>query len=169
MSTVTTPSISVPQWQLERCRRLHRICRNIEGRIQRGQSLRKSVRWFTWYWASRFYRCDKTSPAKFCAQTLLRIYYQWRDNGKSPDAIALRYRGTRPKLSPDALQRFLNAAIVGDARSFKAAWQRMDPRTGTPSAYHHALPPRIRRQLVQLFHHRRSAQRLANRLARQRL
>lgn len=153
-----TPASRSSAWQRERAARLHRICGCIEGRIKRGQTLAKAVRWFAWYWSERFYKCDRARPIRFGAKSIVRLFYRWKDGGKSPSALALRYRSGRPSLNSADLARFLKVCLLPEVSSFHAAHAKLQAPAGRADAYRHAAGTGLRESLGAVFAGRRSVQ-----------
>lgn len=151
-------------WQRERAKILHRICSRIAARVALGQQLRSAVTYFAWACAHRVYRCEPSRRLHLSRQTVLRAYYHWRANGKTPAAFALRYRPSRAKLSQAQLSSFLRACVSLEVCSYAAAYRRCGEFLVTESAYHHALSWRVRKHITALFAQRRRCHR-AKRLA----
>jgi hypothetical protein len=155
---------AVPKWEIERARRVHRICRCIEGRHARGQSLHRAVRWFAWYWRGRHYNSDPARPMRLGAQTIRRLLYQWRAGGRTPEAVALQWHRGAQKLAAGAV---LDLARIGQApgiRTFQAAYDQLPSPIVSASAFYYAMPAEVRKPLLALFAARRrveSCQRLA--------
>src|SRR5579884_629334 len=104
------PGISL--WQIERARRLHKVCIGIEKSIRKGHTLRRAMRWSLRTARNQgFYRADASRRIRVSRGTLLRLYYQWKRNGRCQQAFALRYRTPHKfDLSPSQLREFINVA-----------------------------------------------------------
>jgi hypothetical protein len=146
---------------------LDRICRCIEGRRAKGQSLHKALLWFSWYWKDR---CYKTSPAqriRFGYGTLRRIYYTWRAAGGNAEALQLRYWGnSKDRLGIDAIMRMAEQCLVPGVRSLSAAHRQISPTKRTHHAYRHAMPARLRKGVAHLHEARRQAEKMERRVRR---
>ncbi|HWC59401.1 MAG TPA: hypothetical protein VHC44_06875 [Verrucomicrobiae bacterium] len=153
-------------WQLERAKRLHRICRCIEGRVSRGEKLRKAFTWFVWRWNGRPFRCDPVRKLKLKKQTLRDWYYIWKKNGRNEAALTLKYRSSRPQRDRTKVTEFLRICVESNCDSFHSAHALMKDSSVTDSAYYHALPPRLAKQVNELFTHRRRVRFAHRRLAR---
>lgn len=153
-------------WQFERAKRLHRICQCIEGRVSRGGKLRHALTWFVWRWNGRAFRCDPSRKFRLKKQTLRDWYYAWRKNGRKEAAVMLKYRASRPKRARAQVEEFLRICVESNCDSFHAAHALMKDSSVTDSAYYHALPPRIAKQVNELFTHRRRVRFAHRRLAR---
>jgi hypothetical protein len=162
----STPADYLPSWQLERARRLHRICRCIEGRVNRGGKLRLAFTWFVWRWDGRPFRCEPARKWKLKKETLRAWYYTWRNNGKNEAAVMLKYRATRPKRERAKVAEFLRICVDSNCDSFWSAHRLLKDNAVTESAYYHALPERISKLVVELFTHRRRVRFAHRRLAR---
>lgn len=145
-------AVSFPSpWQTERTRRVHRICGCIERRLARGQTLEQSVAYFVWYHAHSVYHCDPARPFRLSRKTLVRLFYQWKKGGRTPQAIALHYRPARAKLSQPKLSRFVQSCLASGTGSYRAAFTRLKKPAATVSAYQKALPRSARAALTELF------------------
>jgi hypothetical protein len=154
----------IPAWQVERSRRLHRICKSIAARRAKGQKFKRAVYWFARYYRNRTYRTEPGRPARFTASSLRRWFYQWQKSGRTADALLLRYRSGRPKLSHEVTKRFIRAALLPNTTSFREAHGRMLPPIGSPSAFSHALGIREGKLVVKLFFLRRWVRRTERKL-----
>lgn len=74
-----------------------------------GVSVRKAVKFFTWFWRDRSYRTAPHIKAKFGQATLVALYYRWRRHGKSPNCFALHYAARLAPLRPKQMRRFMGA------------------------------------------------------------
>lgn len=150
-------------WQRERARRLHFIFLRIERRRAAGQSLRRAVRWFAWYWKDRTYKCDPHRAMRFSSNTLVRLFYRWQNGGRTPEALVLHYRSGRSKLGPAKLTQMARACATPGVRSFLEAWRQIPNAPATHSAFRHAMPAQLRTILVELCDARRRVEYLERR------
>jgi|SRR5579862_1636767 len=139
---------------IERARRLHRICGCIARRMERGQTQHKALTWFAWFYRNRFYKCDPSKKLRFKYKTLMGAYYQWKRGGRSPEALTLRYANSRPKIRSAHLRRFIASCLRPDCRYFTAAHRNLSAPVATSCAYYRALSPRLRKAFRNLFRHR---------------
>jgi hypothetical protein len=100
--------LSLPGWQRERARRLHSICQRIEGRVQRGEAVRRAVRLFSWR-----NRPLQRKSWRLSRGRLRTLFYQWRRN-PTPAAFQLHYKPGRavPRALIDDVLRRCQAADV---------------------------------------------------------
>lgn len=107
--TVAAPVRSRPghDWQTERARILHRICKGIARRIEAGQTLTKSVRWFSWYHRRRQYRMAPRKRRRLSRGTLVRLWYRWKAN-PSPGAFKLNFKSGLPPIPSALIREFLS-------------------------------------------------------------
>jgi hypothetical protein len=78
-------------WQRERAKRLHRIFTNVERRLAGGLTIRRAFKHPSWFNRQRFYRCDPSKRRLFCVDTLIQNFYRWRKNGRTAEALTLKY------------------------------------------------------------------------------
>ncbi len=145
----------VSAWHLERARKVNLICGCIARRMARGQTLESAVTYFVWAHAYSFYRCEPSRPFRLSRKTLVRLFYQWKNGGRTPQALTLRYRPARAKLSETKLARFVNACLQPAICSYAAAHKRTRVSQPGLSAFQKALPAPIRAAISKLFYQRR--------------
>ncbi|MEO5804102.1 MAG: hypothetical protein ABIR24_11295 [Verrucomicrobiota bacterium] len=93
------PKISKHNWLAERGRILLRLCRCLESRIQRGQSLRIAARKLIRKWNGRAYRVEPKRRIRLSALSLVAHYKKWlRDS--TAQAFELNYRGPTARKVP---------------------------------------------------------------------
>lgn len=89
--------LSLPAWQREEACRFHQICQGIQKRIDRGESLRRAVAYFTaLYRSGRHMKSEPNRLFQFGRSTLQRKYAAWKDDPR-PEALARRYRTHWPR------------------------------------------------------------------------
>jgi hypothetical protein len=119
-----------------------------------------------WRWRGRCYKCDPKRAIRFRYSTLLRLYYDWCNGGRTPETLALHYwRGNR-KASIGQVVKLLELCLAPETRSFSAAYRKLIAPGATESAYRHATPAPLRAALAALLAHRRHEQ-VLERAARQ--
>jgi hypothetical protein len=131
----------------------------VEGRCAGGQSLHKAVRWFAWYWRNRFYKSDPSRPIRLSAQTIIRLFYRWKSEGRTPGAVALRYRSSLQKLAPGDVIELARRCLAPGARSFSGTWRELPNPRASSSAFSYATQPALRERLAALFAARRALKR----------
>ena len=143
-----------------------RIFRCIVIGLARGKRLNKMLVKHAWRWRARHYKTDPSRAIHFRKSTLLRLYYAWRDGGKTPDALALHYwRGNR-KASMGQVIELSRFCLAPEIKSFSAAYRKLATPGATESAYRYATPARLRAAVAALLAHRRHEQ-VLKRVARQ--
>src|ERR1039458_3380214 len=153
-SPLTRATIS-SNWQRERVQRLTRIFRCIDRGLARGKRLNKMLVKHAWRWRARHYKANPAQAIHFRKSTLLRLYYAWRDGGKTPDALALHYwRGNR-KASMGQVIELSRFCLAPEIKSFSAAYRKLATPGATESAYRHATPARLRAAVAAVLAHRR--------------
>jgi len=158
----------LPRWQREYMRRFHRLFVRAEGRIENGQPLTRAFRQFTWWLqrGPRFYRCDPARPFRISEKHLIRLLYKWREGGRVPEALALKYRSGLAKIESDKVQNFAMACLASGISSLRQAHESLSQPGQSMHGYRHALPLKQRAAIVSLFAARRMAARLENRARR---
>ena len=156
----STRAILSAKCQREHSRRLHRICKCIEGRVQRGQKLRKAVRWFSFYWRERRYKANPERKVPACPATLLRAYYRWKEGGRCPEAVAYRYQSPVKRVTPMEVRRLLGLCVSEDVDSLAAGFRMLHNAVRTHHAYRHAMTQGQRKFVNALLYHRRTVKRL---------
>ena len=132
-----------PAWFRERARMLQRICQSIERRRERGQTVRKAVVYFGWYWHGRSCRTAPGIKVRLGATALKNIYYRWRRSGKKIESFQPNYR-LRPVVDAALVSRFLDACAAAGVGSMTAAWGRLNAGGVSLRALVAALPARKR-------------------------
>ena len=156
-SPLTRATIS-SNWQRERVQRLVRIFHCIVLGSARGKRLHKMLVNHAWRWRGRCYKSDPARAIHFRYGTLLRLYYVWRNGGKTPDALALGYwRGNR-RASICQVMEVARLCLAHEAPSFSAAYRALKAPGATEGAYRHAMPARLQAALAALLAHRRHEQ-----------
>ncbi len=106
-------------------------------------------------WKARHYKCDPARPIRFRFTTLRRLYYPWRDSGRTPDALALHYwRGNR-KASISQVVELSKLCLAPETKSLSAAYRTLKSPIATHWAYRKAMPSRLKAALAALLAHRR--------------
>src|SRR5262245_38533498 len=84
------PSRHCPPWQRERANRLHRKFGRVEIAMAGGQTMRQAFKWFAWHLRGKAYRCEKNRKIQLSYRSLVRALYQWKANGRTPEALFLK-------------------------------------------------------------------------------
>jgi hypothetical protein len=141
-------------WQRERVQRLVRIFRCLDRGRQRGKRLRKMLMLHAWRSRGRYYKADPARPIRFSYSTLLRLFYQWRQGGRTTAALALRYHGNRKTSLPQVVE-LAKLCQAPETLSFSAAYRKLARPGATECAFRLAIPPHLKVSLATLFAHRR--------------
>jgi hypothetical protein len=144
---------AIPAWQRERAHRLHRKFTRVEQAMQRGQSLDKALYQFHWFWRGQRYRSDHTKRVRFSMAGLRRLFYHWKSNGRTPDALRLNYRGLPPSVPAPVLCRFVDFSAALQFPHMKTAWREFARRKGAFGRGRRGSKPVVvtYRQLQSLF------------------
>ena len=158
-SAIALPSKK--RWQRERAIRVHRFFETIERRRQRGMKLSKAFHWLRWWCRQpdRVYRCDPSRRMRLSPGTLKRLYYKWRRDGRTPEALKLEY-WTRQKIDACHVQQCVRVALAPSFRSLRSAYRALPEPAATYHAFRHVIPAELRRNLRSLFQARQTAIRL---------
>jgi len=148
---------TVSPWQRERSRKLDRMFRCIEGRIQRGQTIRRSVRLFAWFHKNRMYRCEPTRRFRVSRKSLIRLFYKWRASGKTPECLLIKYRLSTSLISRGKIFELARICVESGTTSFLTGYRKLSEPIRTVDAYNHATPAPLRAALVKLHGQRRLA------------
>ena len=156
------PGATLPRWQRERARRLHRLFLRLEARIASGLNQRRALKWIGWFYNSkpRFYRCERSRQVRFSKATIKREFYRWRNGGRIADALALRYRPGRERLPASEVQTFARLCLAPMVCSMRGAYQILPRPAGTCSAFRHSLSRSFLAAAVKMFAARRAALRI---------
>lgn len=156
-------SFSLKGWQHEREQRLARICRCIDRGRGQGKAIHKMLIKHAWRWKARTYKADTGRRIRFGYGTLRRCYYRWMRDGRTAAAVALRYGSANRKLPADQVLELARLCATPGVASFAAAWRQLRKPTATRSAFSHAMPPRVRKELAALCAARRRVEYLERR------
>jgi hypothetical protein len=149
----------VPSWQRERDRIIAHICRRMEKRNERGQSLDAAARLYSRHWHGRPYRTDPHRPLQLSSKTILRHFRAWRKAGRTPAAFALHYKSPN-KFEPGHVFEFAQLCAAPGVRSLTAAYAQLTSPAGTASGLRMAMPGRLRIRLTKLCAARRTVENL---------
>ena len=158
-------------WQIERSNRLHRQFRRVEAARLTGKSVKSALVQFCWYWRGERYRSNSRVKVQFSLPRVRTLFYQWRANGRTPEAIALKYRpGNRRIVTRREVSRFLHHAAAPGIFTFAAAFAAMQragsPVKSSPTHFFSSLPADLSKALRQLFHGRRKQRGIETRFKR---
>jgi hypothetical protein len=157
----------LPPWQRERSSRLHRQFKRVETARERGNTVNEALRPFYYYWRGESYRSNPAKRVRFSMATLSRLYYRWRNNGRTPTAIALRYNPTTGSpIKPQALRRFICQAAQPSVCTFAAAYARLGHPGFSIHQLWRALPGAVRQTLRKTFLARRRHRGIETRFSR---
>ncbi len=142
---------------LVRASRLNRIYLWAEKNRAKGWNLRHTFAGPLRRWRNRTYQDGH--PVQFGYGTLIREFYRWRKNGRTPQAIALRYRFRRI-VTPDIVAEFVRRCLAPGVATFQAAYRAL-PRPIREKVkfctLDKNLTPALRTRLLRLHYVRRLA------------
>jgi hypothetical protein len=121
-------SSSIPVWQLERSRKIHRACLCIQAALTRGEKITKALRRVSRRYHQRTLKSDPTRRIQLSAQKLRRHLEAWNKNGKVPAAFVLKYRSRPPYIPRPLMIRFVEFCAGNRLASVRAAWQTFSTR-----------------------------------------
>jgi hypothetical protein len=116
-----------------------------------------------WYSKPRFYRADHNRRIHLSRRTLIRRYYTWKRNGKTPSSAMLRYRSGRPKIAAGEVQRFAMACLKPGICSLYQAYAVLKRPGGSVHGLRHGLPKNQLAAILEMLAARRRARFLAKR------
>ena len=150
--------LSSRRWQLERDNLVARICRCLVRGQVAGRPLHKMVVRFVWKWNGHPYKCDPERVIRLQYGTLKGLFYRYKNGGRTPSAIALRYhRGNQKALLRQVIE-LSTLCLAPEIKSFSAAYRKLASPDATESAYRYATPVRLRTAVAALLAHRRHEQ-----------
>lgn len=153
--------VSSAPWQGERAGRLHRFCKAVERRRAAGMPMRKAAKYFAWFWRDRHYRTAPHIKAKFSRSTLVKLYYVWRRNAKSPDCFRLHYGDRLAPVTAGEVRRFTDACARADTVSISQAARLAGSEWASGQRVVARLPAWLVLQIKRVFTERRHARREA--------
>lgn len=112
-------------WLSERERIVPRACVAIERGRSRGLSVRKAALRSVWRWNGKPYRCDVSRRVRLSRSSLVQHFYDWRRNGKNPEALQLHYRAHGPKISARLVREFIRVCGMPGVRSLSDAYRKL--------------------------------------------
>jgi hypothetical protein len=124
-------SHSIPAWQVERAKRLHRACRSYQAAIQKGEKKRRAARRVARNYNGRTLHSDPTRRMRLSAVSLRRLYKVWKRGGEVPAALHIRYKPAGPSIPASVLVRFVDFCASKPLRSLKDAWMEFKRRGGS--------------------------------------
>ena len=161
------PSLAAwPPWQSERARFLHRLCTDIEARVQAGEPVRRAVRRCARRWHGRPFRCAPERFLRLSKQRLANLFYEWRKN-PAPEVFRLRYQADTTKADAALVAALVSASLAPGVTSFLAAYRTLQ---GQAAGRAGAFPgcstllrqlPRTQRRSIRELHRQRLAARRA--------
>src|ERR1017187_8867146 len=122
---------TIPDWQTERAKKLHRACLSVQRAVHRGGNVgtaiaRASRRLHGWP-----FKCDPARRLSLSQKTMRRNWDAWRRGGQVPAALRLQYLQRRPQISARLLIRFADFCSRVQQPSVKTAWQNFSARGGS--------------------------------------
>jgi hypothetical protein len=123
-------SKSIPAWQIERERKLHRACLSVQAAIQRGEQKLRFIRRVARRYNNRNFKSDPARRMALTAGTLLRLFRVWQKNGEVPSAFRLNYAKRSPAITAPVLIRFIDFSARQQFLSMKSAWEKFSARGG---------------------------------------
>lgn len=110
-------------WMDEKARLVHRLCKGIEQKREKGVPVRRAVVRPAWYWNGRRFRHDASKRVRLARGTLLEYFYRWLTGGKSPEAVRLRYHPTAArKITRALMAEFLEICVTPGVDSLSGAY-----------------------------------------------
>lgn len=157
-------------WKKEHAERLHLQFSRVEAARRQGKSVKAALQYFAWYWRGKSYRANPKIKVRLSPSHLRKLYYQWRRNGRTSSAVALRYKAVnRRPVKPAEIARFVRHASAPVAFTFAGAWNAMQRTQPLPYSMSHlwaSLPAELRRELRRLFYGRRKQRGIETRFRR---
>lgn len=164
------PQSKSDDWKKEDANRLHRKFITLEAKRKTGKSVNELLTWFSWFWKGKAYRSATNIRVRYSIPTLRRRYYIWRNNGRTPQALALKYcPGNRRVVKQSEIARFVRQAATPGTFTFAAAFaatQRTRPVSCSATHFFRSLPIGLSKQLRDLFYSRRQQRAIESRFAR---
>jgi len=128
-------------WQAERAALLHRACKSVQARINRGQKISKAIRCVAKRLKLRQFRSDPKRRLALTEKTLRRHFKTWQRGGEVPAAFKLNYHSRRPSVPATLLVRFAEFCACQKLASLKSAWNKFCQRGGSFGRGRHAGKP----------------------------
>lgn len=163
---ITLPTGAPPLlkgWLLEDAKRLHRIFTNAESRIKNGQKVRRAFKQQAWFYSKpHFYRKAHARRVRYSYSSLIRRYYRWKNEGRTIEAAALRYRQgpSRVVLPKEQIEEFIRICLAPGGASFRSVYRALPQPVFSIGTYRHAVPEELRKDLIAIFTARRKALRI---------
>ena len=134
-------SKSIPAWQTERARKLHRACQSLQAAIARGETKSKALRRVARNFNGRKFKSDPARHMTLSAGSLRRLFKVWQRGGEVPSALIIQYRPRRPAIPAPLLVRFTEFCSSTRHPQMLAAWQKFSARGGSFGRGRHAHKP----------------------------
>jgi hypothetical protein len=123
-------SKSIPAWQIERAKKLHRACVSVQTRLAHGERKRKAFRRVAKYHNGRAFKCDPKRRLSLSEQTLRRTFARWKLDGEVLSAFWIQYKHRPSALTAPVLIRFIEFSARQQFPSMKSAWEKFSTRGG---------------------------------------
>lgn len=143
-------------WQKERATRLHRQFKRVDNARQSGKSVKAALSQFQRYWRNETYRTEPARRVRFSFPTLVRLYYRWCNNGRTPRALSLHFKPiTGSPIKQQDVLLFVRSATALEVCTFAAAYARLERPAFSASQLWRVLPEELRQELRLVFYARR--------------
>jgi hypothetical protein len=124
-------------WQNERSKLLHRVCKSFDAALQRGEPACKTINKISRRYQGRLYSANPTRRLQLSPISLRRAFKQWRLGGRLPSAIRLKFKPA-PGIPAPVLIRFTEFCARRRQSSLQAAWRNFQ-RTWSGNHAHYSL------------------------------
>jgi hypothetical protein len=124
-------SRTVPAWQIERARKLHRACLSLQSAIQRGETKSKALRRVARNFTGRKFKSNPARHMALSAGTLRRLFRVWQRGGEVPSALIIQWRSRRTTIPAPLLVRFADFCSRTRQPNLRAAWQKFCAHGGS--------------------------------------
>ena len=124
MKRILPASKSIPAWQRERAKKIHRACLCIQNAVARGEKISRYIRRTSRRYNGRKLKSYPLHQLMLCPGTLRRWWDIWKRNGRVPAALYLKFRARPPYVPRPLLMRFVEFCASNRLPSVKAAWRK---------------------------------------------
>jgi hypothetical protein len=83
------------------------------------------------------------------------LWYRWKKGGRTPAALALRYRRGNKNASIGQVVKLAELCLAPETMSFSQAYRELTAPGADEAAYRYATPVRLRAAVAALLAHRR--------------
>jgi hypothetical protein len=130
MKEILPASKSIPAWQMEQARKIHRACLCVQAAAARGEKISKYIRRTARRYNGRKLKSDSERLLQLSAQTLRRHFGVWKRGGQVAAALLPRYTPRRSVFTAPILIRFVNFITSRPQPSMQEAWREFAKRGG---------------------------------------